>query len=120
MANHASSTWTGASGMEYVYQVCTYPVSDPPEIGANEPGNFIYAKRDAQRRWIPIFFGRGDLTQVGAFDPQKIKCIESKDATHVHVRVNFDKESRIAEVKDLLANFPQALAPDGCNEQGSF
>lgn len=103
--------------MEYVYQVCTYPVSRPPEVGANEPGNFIYAKRDAQRRWVPIFIGQGDLTQVATFDPRKIECIVSKDATHVHVRVNFDKGSRMAEVRDLLANFPQAYAPDGCNEQ---
>jgi hypothetical protein len=29
--------------------------------------------------------------------------------------VNFDKEDRFAEEKDLLNNFPQAYIPDGCN-----
>jgi hypothetical protein len=48
-----------------------------------------------------------------------VACIDAKGATHVHVRVNFDREHRVAEVKDLLENFPQAYAPDGCNEEKS-
>ncbi len=105
--------------MKYLYEVCFYPGSGKPEIDANEAGNFIYARMDPQRAWIPIFIGQGDLTEVGMFDPKKIECILEKGATHVHVRVNSSKEARIAEASDLLANYPQAYAPEGCNEQGA-
>jgi hypothetical protein len=30
--------------------------------------------------------------------------------------VNFDKDDRLAEEKDLLNNYPQAYIPDGCNK----
>jgi hypothetical protein len=33
------------------------------------------------------------------------------------VHVNFKKDDRLAEEQDLLDNFPQAYAPEGCNEK---
>lgn len=116
MAEQPTCTWTGASGRKYVYQVFPSFVPLPEDISPNTPGNFIYAKRNAHRRWVPIYIGQGNLTQVATFDAEKIACIAAKGATHVHVRVNFKKERRLAEVRDLLANFPQACAPEGCNE----
>ena len=67
----------------------------------------------------PIYIGEGNLTQRAEPDPRGMACIDAKGATHVHVRVNFDRERRFAEIKDLLENFPQAYAPDGCNEKKS-
>ncbi len=34
------------------------------------------------------------------------------------MHVNYDRDDRVAEMKDLLENFPQAYVPDGCNEKG--
>jgi len=99
-----------------VYQVHPFRVHPPDDISPNDPGNFIFAKRDARHRWVPVYIGHGNLTQVATFDQEKIACIAAKGATHVHVRVNFKKAKRIAEVSDLLANFPQAYATEGCNE----
>jgi hypothetical protein len=62
MPNHATCTWTGASGMKYVYLVYADPFSKPPEIALNEPGNFIFAKKDEQGQWAPVYVGDGDLT----------------------------------------------------------
>ena len=111
MADHLTCTWTGASGKKYIYEVRTRHPKLPP----NEPGNYIYAKMDAVKRWVPIYIGEGNLTQRASIDQRCVECIDAKGATHVHVHVNADRDVREAEVKDLLASFPQALAPDGCN-----
>ena len=117
MADSLTCTWTGASGRKYVYEI--YPRH--PKLPPNEPGNFIYAKMDAHRRWLPIYIGEGNLTQRAGPDPRGLACIDAKGATHVHVHVhvNYDRDDRFAEAKDLLENFPQAYAPDGCNEKAS-
>jgi len=113
MADHLTCTWTGASGREYVYDIHTRHPALPP----NEPGNFIYAKLNEHKRWLPIYIGEGNLTERAAADPRGVECVNAKGATHVHVHVNYDHAKRAAEVRDLLENFPQAYAPDGCNRQ---
>jgi hypothetical protein len=113
MAERQTCTWTGASGKRYVYTVYRRHPSVPP----HQPGNFIYAKMDKHRKWVPIFIGQGDLTQRAAIDRRFIECIDSKGATHIHVHVNFKKDDRLAEEEDLLKNYPDAYAPNGCNER---
>jgi hypothetical protein len=111
--DQVTCTWTGASGKKYVYDVH----ARHPKLPPNEAGNYIYAKRDKQRRWVPIHIGEGNLTQRAATDRRWVDCINAKGATHVHVHVNSDRDDREAEVKDLLKNFPQAYTPEGCNEE---
>ena len=115
MTNHLTCTWTGASGKKYVYSV----YARHPKLSPNEPGNFIYAKMDEHRRWLPIYIGEGNLTQRATSDPRGVECINAKGATHVHLHVNADHDKRVAEVRDLLENFPQTYAPDGCNQMKS-
>ena len=113
MAERQTCTWTGASGRQYIYSV----YRRHPKVPPHQAGNFIYAKMDERRRWIPIYIGQGDLTQRAHVERDRVACIEAKGATHVHLHVNFAKEDRLAEEKDLLDNFPQAYIPDGCNER---
>jgi len=113
MADQITCAWTGASGKKYIYDV----YRRHPHVTPNEPGNFIYAKLDEQKRWVPILIGQGDLTQRAAMDRRHAKCIEVCGATHVHLHANFKKEDRLAEEQDLLDNFPQAYVPEGCNER---
>jgi len=113
MADSLTCTWTGASGKMYVYEI----YARHPKLPPNEPGNFIYAKRNEQGRWLPIYIGEGNLTQRAGTDSRELACIDGKGATHVHVHVNYSHADRVTEVKDLLENFPQAYAPDGCNER---
>ena|ERR1035437_1235352 len=107
MAERQTCTWTGASGRKDVYD---------PKVTPHQAGNFVYAKMDTQKRWVPIYIGQGDLTQRAAVERDLAACIDLKGATHVHLHVNFDKDDRLAEEKDLLSNFPKAYIPDGCNE----
>jgi hypothetical protein len=113
MVDHVTCAWTGASGKKYIYEVCLRH----PEVTHNQPGNFIYARLDERKRWVPIYIGEGNLTQRAAMDRRVGACIEAHGATHVHVHVNFEKEDRIAEEKDLLEQFPQVYLPEGCNEK---
>ncbi|MGB8277721.1 MAG: hypothetical protein WCF20_07305 [Methylovirgula sp.] len=113
VVDHPSCTWTGASGNKYIYEVRTRH----PTLTLNEPCNFIYAKLDEHRRWVPIYIGHGDLPQRADVIPDAVACIDAKGATHVHVHVVADREDRLAEENDLLENFPQAYQPDGCNEK---
>ncbi len=112
MAERQTCTWTGASGRKYVYDVY-----HRHHKMAQQAGNFVYAKMDEHNRWVPIYIGEGDLTQRAAVEQDRVACIDAKGATHVHLHVNFDKENRLAEERDLLANFPQAYIPDGCNKE---
>ena len=112
MTNHLTGAWTGASGRKYVYEIN----ARHPKLSPNEPSNYIYAKMNEHRRWVPIYIGEGNLTQRAATDPRCVECIDEKGATHVHLHVNNDRDDRETEVKDLLENFPRAYAPDGCNE----
>lgn len=114
MANHITCTWIGASGRQYLYAVH----ARHPKLAPNQPGNFIYAKMDNHGRWLPVYIGEGNLTQRASVDRAYAECIDAKKATHVHVHVNYDGDARVAEVKDLLANFLQVYAPDGCNVKG--
>lgn len=92
MADTLTCTWTGASGRMYIYEIYTRH----PKLLPNEPGNFIYAKVDDHKRWLPIYIGEGNLTQRAGTDPRGIGCIDAKGATHVHVHVNYDRDNRSA------------------------
>jgi hypothetical protein len=107
MADHLTCSWTGASGKMYIYEI----YARHPKLPPNEPGNFIYAKLDEHRRWLPIYIGEGNFTQRATPDARAAACIDAKGATHVHLHVNYEREDRVAEVKDLLDNFPQACTP---------
>ncbi len=48
----------------------------------------------------------------------QIECIDSKGATHVHLKLTADEHIRKSQERDLLAAYPQAYAPTGCNQQG--
>jgi hypothetical protein len=111
MANEETCNWIGESGQKYTYYV--YPRH--PNITPGQDGNYIYARKNAQGLWVPIYMGEGDLSQRASTNHHRTACIDLKGATHVHLRLNPSKESRRAEEMDLLANYKNALAPEGCN-----
>ena len=104
-------SWVGTSGATFVYQVYELPVSFEP----NQKGNFIFARLDQRRNWIPVFVGEGDLGKHVDADNYKLHTIQHRGATHVHVRLNPDVYDRRAEVRDLLGRHTIAFEPYGCN-----
>jgi hypothetical protein len=81
-------------------------------------GGYIYAKIDQANIWRPIYIGQGDIGVRCTQSHHQIECIDSKGATHVHLKVTPDEYIRKSQERDLLAAYPQAYAPTGCNQQG--
>ncbi len=106
-----SSDWVGTSGKVYTYQAYELPIS----VESNQKGNFVFARFDSGRRWVPVFVGEGDLGKHVDADDYKLHTIQQRGATHVHVRLNPDVHDRRAEVRDLLGRHKIAFEPYGCN-----
>ena len=103
--------WIGASGVEYTYHIHTRHENLNPD----QMGNYIYSKQNAEGRWMPVYIGEGDLCIRCKNSHHQLQCIDSKGATHVHMHLNDDEQSRKAEESDLLARYINAYAPHGCN-----
>ena len=102
--------WPGASGNSYKYFI----YKRHPSVNAGQDGNYIYAKI-VNNEWVPVYIGQGDLSVRCTPNHHQIDCIDSKGATHVHMHRNGSEADRLTEEKDLLAAFPQAYVPKGCN-----
>ena len=89
-------TWTGASGTAYIYYV--RPLGSA--LAPNQTGNFIYAKKNPEGDWLPIYIGQGDLSE------SERQLLDARDATHVHMHLTMTEEARLAEERDLLARYP--------------
>jgi len=113
MADRPKCTWTGRSGTGYEYVIHELPVN----FSANQDGNYIFSKKNDEGRWVPIYIGQGDLADRISDDHHQAVCIKKKGATHVHEHLNTKEKERIAEEKDLLANYTNAYKPHGCNEK---
>jgi hypothetical protein len=111
MANQETCVWIGRSGAKYTYYV--YPRH--PSINEGQDGNYIYTKKNRDGLWVPVYIGEGDLSKRARTDHHRIQCIDSKGATHVHLHLSARREDRVAEERDLLANYMNALTPSGCN-----
>jgi hypothetical protein len=103
--------WPGASGAKYAYWA--YELPEVPDQAAI--GSYVFARRDADGQWVPIFFGHGDLATLGEGVHALWTGLRAKGATHVHTHRNARVKSRISEEADLLAAHPIAYAPEGCN-----
>lgn len=112
MTDTPTCNWTGASGKSYIFYIWSLPASFNP----NQNGNYIYSKKNAEGRWVPIYIGQGDLADRTA-NHHKANCIRSKGATHIHVHLNAPEQDRLNEESDLLAKYTNAYIPNGCNEK---
>jgi hypothetical protein len=112
MNTNQTWSWIGKSGTQYAYFV--YPL--PASFKENNDGNYIFCKL-ADKHWIPIYIGEGDLGERVENTHHQASCIKSKGVTHVHAHLNPSESARKSEESDLLANYPIAYKPYGCNEK---
>ena len=113
MSEPQQSQWTGASGKKYTY----YVYSLPANLNEGQDGNYIYTKIE-NNSWKPIYIGEGDLgVRTNVDNHHQAICLKNKGTTHVHAHKNAVERERLAEEQDLLANYPQAYKPTGCNEK---
>lgn len=109
----ATCDWLGSSGLAYTYHI----FNNPPNFDPNQFGNYIYAKKNDEGKWMPIYIGEGELSARCSANHHKATCIANKGATHVHAHPNGTEAARKAEERDLLARYTNAYAPTGCNEK---
>ena len=105
-----TSLWLGDSGAEYKFFV----YERHPDV-PSRPGIFIYAKKNDEDLWVPIYVGHGDLSVRGTNDSELLARIDAKGATHVHLRLNSLEIARQGEVADILKRYQNAFEPDGCH-----
>jgi hypothetical protein len=91
-------SWTGASGVSYVY----YIRPRGSALAPNQMGNYICAKKNSEGQWVPVYIGQGDLSASGS----QQRLLDSRGATHVHMHLTTTEEARLAEERDLLARYP--------------
>lgn len=113
MPQQPTCDWIGAGGTRYTYHIYELPATFDP----NQNGNYIYAKRNIQNKWVPIYIGQGDLSDRSGPNHHQADCIKRKGATHFHCHLNTDEEDRISEENDLLSRYTNAYEPNGCNER---
>lgn len=111
MSNEKQAPWVGASGAEYRYHVFGLEPDVP-----SRPGSYIYAKRNADDAWVPIYMGHGDLA-ARCNDPALLQSIAASGPTHIHLRLNKRPEDREDERRDLLARYDNAFPPEGCQPE---
>ena len=106
--------WKGASGNSYTFYIFSLPCTLDPD----QDGNYIYVRRNAENRWVPIYIGEGDLADRSNLNQHhKGECIRSRGATHFHCHKNASQSARSDEEADLLANYTAAYLPYGCNSR---
>ena len=105
------SPWVGASGIEYQFFIFAIDFAVPPR-----PGVYIYAKKNDQDMWVPLYIGHGDLAARCA-DSERLAAIHAKGATHVHLRLVKRAGDCVDEVRDMLAKYANAFPPDGCQPE---
>ena len=103
--------WIGVDGQRYTYYVHDLPA----DFKEGKLGNYIFARKSEDGKWIPIYIGQGDLgVQIGTYHLQS-KCIKDMGATHVHVHSNDSEWVRMSEEHDLLESHLKVFEPFGCN-----
>ena len=106
MSNTPTCKWNGKSGTRYTYYI--HAIGTPMK---DVDGNYIYAylgPPDAKgnRYWHPVYIGQGNLKERSdTSSHHKGYCITQAGATHFHAHTNGIKSDRLAEERDLLANY---------------
>jgi hypothetical protein len=91
--------WTGASDKKYEYFIL--------KIGADwsdMPGNYIFAYQSSLGKWKAVYIGETESFKDRLPNHDELPCILRNGGTHIHSHVNQDKQARLDEERDLLAD----------------
>ncbi len=105
--------WGGMNGRQYTFYIFPLLYSFNPD----QPGNYIYTRRNEQGLWVPIYIGQGDLADRANLNHHhRGACIRARGATHFHCHRNDNQQYRFSEEADLLERYTNAFEPLGCNQ----
>ena len=121
MAKNAECIWTGKSGKKYTYE--SYPIGTKFD---KMPGNYIFAKESfagigtksilnagteiktkeySPEDWSAVYIGQTSDLHERLNNHEEMNASILKGATHIHInKSNSDKEMRMKEEADLIAN----------------
>ena len=100
--------WQGASGKSYKYW--TYPINTTFK---DAPGNYIYAKISASRKWLAVYIGQTVSLSQRLASHEKEQAAIRHGATYIHAHLSgYDEQSRRDEEVDLIKRYRPP-----CNEQ---
>jgi hypothetical protein len=113
MAKHREyCKWLGESGLVYTYRV----VKLPCKLQTGQEGNYVFAKKNPEGKWVPVYVDHGDLSIACTHYNPQWECILNRGATHFHCHLTTEKQARQDEQDDLLARYKNAYFPYGCNK----
>ena len=72
MATQETCVWIGKSGTKYNHYI--YPRH--PNLNEGQDGNYIYAKKNRDGLWVPVYIGQGDLSKRATADHHRIRCMD--------------------------------------------
>lgn len=108
MAAEIVMDWPGQSGKNYRYYGYLRG-TDMKEV----PANYIYAKRNVQGHWVPVYIGECGNLKERCLNHHKLECMDRNGATHIFVHLSSeDRQLRLNEETDLRARFNTT-----CNDQ---
>ena len=94
-------TLEGQSGKHYDYWV--YPINTTFK---DEPGNYIYAKRNSAGKWQLVYIGQtSSLSQRLASHEKEQSVVRHGGATHILAHLSVSATARRAEEEDLIRNY---------------
>jgi hypothetical protein len=94
---------SGRSG-QYTYWV--YPIDTTFK---DEPGNYIYAKRNSAGQWQPVYIGQSSSLSQRLASLVAEQAAIRFGATHILAHLNSDERARKDEESDLIDKFVPPL-----------
>lgn len=92
------AVWPGASGRQYRYHV--YPLTT---VFKSLPGNFIYAARDEDGNWMPVYIAQTRDLHQRLEGHITVEVAHEHGATHIHTHHDsHGQAARCAEERDLI------------------
>ena len=106
--NKPTCNWIGASQKSYAYEIYS--------IGTkfrNVPGNYIFSKMSANRKWVAVYIGETEDLSSRFDTHHAMDCILRNGASHIHVHASSEKmQVRLNEETDIRQNYKPS-----CNKQ---
>jgi excinuclease UvrABC nuclease subunit len=89
--------WPGISGKSYKYWI--HPLGTSFK---DEPGNYIFAKKNASGKWVPVYIGQTKSLRDRLSNHNEEPCAKKHGATHIHTHTSGAEDERLVEESDLV------------------
>ena len=100
-----TKTWEDEFGNEYEYRI--YPIDSRFAEYEDIGGNYIFARQGPieTNEWYPQYIGQTKDIKQRHENHDKEACARRNGATHIHVHVNPNGETRSAEEMKLVDTY---------------